>query len=479
MSIKVYDTLRADRFEFEPVRPGSVGMYVCGMTVQDKPHVGHMRAAVVGDVIRRTLAYFGHDVVFLNNFTDVDDKIIARGNQEGCDYQVIAERNMTAYLEAVDKIGNLRATHYPKATEHIPEIHELIERLVQKDVAYAAGGDVYFRVKKFAEYGKLSKRKVDDLRSGARIEPGEHKESPLDFAVWKGAKEGEPYWDSPWGKGRPGWHIECSAMAMKYLGETFDFHGGGLDLVFPHHENEIAQSEAATGKEFVRNWTHNGLVTLGGEKMSKSTQHFFLIEDLFARVDPATIRFYLLSTHYRSPIEFSEERLGEAGIAFGRLKATAQALRDALGAPPSREDVVEPMDPARIVDPELRTVLGLFQDAMRDDFNTAKAQGHLFELCRLLNRFLAEPASGAKDEKIEEGARLFHHLGDFLGLELRELGEVSVPDEIDALARARVEARQAKDWAKADQIRDELTALGWTVEDKGKTGEYVLKPKGC
>ena len=479
MSIKVYDTLRADRFEFQPVKPGAVGMYVCGMTVQDKPHVGHMRASLVGDIIRRTLVYFGYDVVFLNNFTDVDDKIIARGNQEGCDYQIIAERNMKAYLNAVDRIGNLRATRYPKATEHIPEIHEIIARLLQKDVAYAAGGDVYFRVKKFADYGKLSKRKVDDLRSGARIEPGEHKESPLDFAVWKGAKEGEPYWESPWGRGRPGWHIECSAMAMKYLGETFDFHGGGLDLIFPHHENEIAQSEAATGKEFVRNWTHNGLVTLGGEKMSKSTQHFFLIEDLFERVDPDTIRFYLLSTHYRSPIEFSEERLSEAGIAFGRLRATAQSLRETLGEPPSREEVAEPMRPEAVADPELRGTLALFLSSMQDDFNTAKAQGHLFELCRLLNRFLAEPSSGTKDDKVREGARIFHHLGDFLGLELREVKEVPVPAEVEALAAERVEARKSKDWARADQIRDELAAQGWTVEDKGQGGGYVLKPKGC
>src|SRR5690606_24518361 len=248
MSIKVQDTLSGQRREFDPVHPGKAGMYVCGVTVQDKPHVGHMRAALAGDLIRRTLIYFGYDVTYLNNFTDIDDRIIERGRQEGREYSEIAQRNMDAYLTAVRKLGLLEATHYPRATQHIPEILDLIGTLIQKDAAYASGGDVYFRVAKFPEYGKLSRRRIEDLRSGARIEPGEHKESPLDFALWKGAKEGEPYWESPWGRGRPGWHIECSAMSMKYLGSTFDFHGGGVDLVFPHHENEIAQSEAATGK---------------------------------------------------------------------------------------------------------------------------------------------------------------------------------------------------------------------------------------
>ena len=280
MSIRVYDALRGDRFEFQPVRPGKAGMYICGMTVQDRPHVGHMRGSVVGDLISRVLTYFGYDVTYLNNFTDVDDKIIERAKQEGVDYRVIAERNMNAYLSFVDLIGNRRATMYPKATDHIPEIQDLIQRLVQKQLAYASGGDVYFRVERFADYGKLSGRRVEELRSGARIEVGEHKESALDFALWKGAKEGEPYWDSPWGRGRPGWHIECSAMSMKYLGETFDFHGGGLDLIFPHHENEIAQAEAATGRTFANFWVEHGLVFLGGEKMSKSTRHFFLIEDI-------------------------------------------------------------------------------------------------------------------------------------------------------------------------------------------------------
>jgi cysteinyl-tRNA synthetase len=475
MSIKVQDTLSGQRRAFDPVHPGKAGMYVCGVTVQDKPHVGHMRAALAGDLIRRTLIYFGYDVTYLNNFTDIDDRIIERGRQEGRDYSEIAQRNMDAYLTAVRKLGLLEATHYPRATQHIPEIVDLIATLIQKDAAYASGGDVYFRVAKFAEYGKLSRRRIEDLRSGARIEPGEHKESPLDFALWKAAKEGEPYWDSAWGRGRPGWHIECSAMAMKYLGKTFDFHGGGVDLVFPHHENEIAQSEAATGQEFVRNWVHNGLVTLGGEKMSKSTKHFFLIEDILGHLDPDVIRFYLLSTHYRSPIEFSEERLGEAGIAFGRLRATADSLREVYSTLPSQEELRRPLPLEEVADPDVRAIAGLFLEALQDDFNAAKAQGHLFELSRLINRILAEPSSGAKESRVGEAMRWFFHLGDILGLNLREAKTEEIPAEIQKLADERLLARQQKNWARADELRDEIASRGWLVEDKA--GRSILRKK--
>lgn len=471
-AIKVYDTLRADRVDFVPSNARHVGMYVCGMTVQDKPHVGHMRASMVGDLLRRTLGYFGYDVIYCNNFTDVDDKIIDRANEEGVEYGRIAQRNMEAYLEYVDRLGIRRATHYPRATQHIPEILGMIGRLVEREVAYASGGDVYFRVTRFPDYGKLSKRKVEDLRSGARIEPGEHKESPLDFALWKGAKEGEPYWDSPWGRGRPGWHIECSAMSMKYLGETFDFHGGGLDLVFPHHENEIAQSEAATGKPFCCNWVHNGLVTLGGEKMSKSTKHFFLIEDLLQRVDADTVRFYLLSTHYRSPIEFNEERLAEAGVAFARLRATANALREAVGDPP--QDLSEPIPVDSVGHDEVRTSFRGFLDAMRDDFNSARAFGHLFDMSRTINRELGEAATGSQAARLQEAQRVFHHLGDFLGLNLSAGVAETAPAAVEALAAARAAARSARDWARADALRDEIATHGYSVEDR--EGSWVLKP---
>jgi cysteinyl-tRNA synthetase len=465
MSLRVYDALRGDRFEFRPVRAGKVGMYVCGMTVQDRPHVGHMRGTVVGDLIMRVMTYFGYEVTYLNNFTDVDDKIIERARQEGIDYRVIAERNMNAYLAYVKMLGNRPATLYPKATEHMPEIEELIQTLVQKGFAYASGGDVYFRVERYAGYGKLSGRKIDELRSGSRIEVGENKENALDFTLWKGAKEGEPYWDSPWGRGRPGWHIECSAMSMKYLGESFDFHGGGLDLIFPHHENEIAQAEAATGKTFVNFWTQHGLVFLGGEKMSKSTKHFFLIEDICKVTHPDTVRFYLLSTHFRSQIDFSEERLAEAGVALGRLQATAEALREAAGAPPT--STAEPFPPERLEHPEYRAAMERFLDALRDDFNSARAVGYLFELSRVLNRELAGPASGEKERRVREGQMVYHHLADLVGLNLSPRNTIEVPAEVLRLVEERSEARRQKQWARADELRQQILELGFLVEDKG------------
>ncbi len=472
MSFKVHDALRDDRFEFVPVNEGRVGMYICGMTVQDRPHVGHMRASVVGDLIMRAFRYFGYDVTYLNNFTDVDDKVIERARQEGTDYLKIAQRNIDAYLSYVDMLGNRRATMYPRATEHIPEIQDLVSSLVQRGYAYQGGSDVYFRVDKFDGYGKLSKRRIDDLRSGARIEVSEQKDSPLDFALWKAAKEGEPYWDSPWGRGRPGWHIECTAMSMKHLGPTFDLHGGGIDLIFPHHENEIAQAEAATGSTYVNYWIHHGLLLLGGEKMSKSTKHFFLIEDICRIADPATVRFYLLSTHFRSPIDFSEERLQEAGIALSRLQTTAEAMRDAIGDPPC--DLETPFPASDIRHPEFRGAMERFLAALQDDFNSARSTGHLFELTRSINRVLSEPASGAKEEQLREGQRVFHHLGNLLGLTLFPNKDVDVPQDVADLARRRCAAREAKNWALADELRQEILDRGFVLEDK--CGETILRP---
>jgi cysteinyl-tRNA synthetase len=472
MCLKVYDALRADRFAFQPVREGKVGMYICGMTVQDRPHVGHMRGAVVGDLVRRVMTYFGYDVTYLNNFTDVDDKIIDRANEEGADYRTIAQRNMDCYMSFVDLLGNRRATLYPKATEHMPEIQDLIACLVGKGVAYPAGGDVYFRVDRDPDYGKLSKRKIDELRSGSRIEVGDQKESPLDFALWKMAKEGEPYWDSPWGRGRPGWHIECSAMAMKYLGPSFDIHGGGIDLIFPHHENEIAQSEAATGQTFVNYWIQHGLLLLGGEKMSKSTKLFFLIEDVCQVAHPDTVRYYLLSTHFRSPIEFSEERLAEAGVALARLQATAAALCAAAGPPPRLAS--EPFPPEKIQDLEIRGVMEKFLEALQDDFNSARAIGNLFDLSRFLNRHLALPASGEKEATMREGQMVLHHLADLIGLNLLPINELVTPPDVMRLVEDRAEARRSKDWAKADLLRQDILARGFLVEDKG--GKSEVRP---
>jgi len=338
VALRIYDVLTRAKREFEPVTPGRVTMYVCGMTVQDKPHVGHIRSSMSGDVMRRYLMHLGFEVVYVYNFTDIDDKILERASNEDVEYKSVSERNIEAYLEYAKLHNILPATHYPRATEHIQEILDMIGTLVEKGFAYAAGGDVYYDVRKKPDYGKLSGRDVDEMRSGTRIEPGEAKRDTLDFALWKGAKPGEPSWESPWGPGRPGWHIECSAMSMKYLGETFDIHGGGQDLIFPHHENEMAQSEAATGKPFVKFWTENGMVNLGGEKMSKSTGTLFYIEDIAKQSDPEVVRYYLLTTHYRSPIDFSHERLSEAAVAYARLRAPlerAKAWESSSDAKPS------------------------------------------------------------------------------------------------------------------------------------------------
>ena len=450
MALRIYDTRRRGKQPFAPARPGRVGIYVCGMTVQDRPHVGHMRAVVVHDTVRRYLEHLGFEVVFVTNFTDVDDKIIARAAEEGVSYQEVAQRNIDAYFRVADALGVRRATVYPRATEHIPEIQALIHRLIQAGYAYAAGGDVYYDVRRRADYGKLSGRDVDELRSGARIEPGEDKRDPLDFTLWKGAKPGEPAWDSPWGPGRPGWHIECSAMAMKHLGETVDLHGGGQDLVFPHHENEIAQSEAATGSDFVNFWMHNGMVNLGGQKMSKSEKRFFLMEDLLRTIPPEEIRFFLLATHYRSPIEFSEERLAEAHTAFERLRQPVERFGGFAEGP------AEP--PA---DPALVAARDGFHEAMQDDYNTARAMGHLFDLARAVNRLgEAGDAPGA-----QAGARLLRELGGLLGLLEQGPREQEWPADVLQLVAEREEARKRKDWGRSDALRADLLARGALVED--------------
>ena len=454
MGLRIYDTMTREKREFTPVRAGHAGMYVCGMTVQDKPHVGHIRAALSGDVMRRYLMHLGLEVTYVYNFTDVDDRIIERAVQEGIEYSVVSERNIDAYLRFADLHNIMPATHYPRATRHIEEIKALITTLIERGFAYAAGGDVYFEVRRKADYGKLSGRSVDDMRSGSRIEVGEAKRDPLDFALWKGAKPGEPAWESPWGPGRPGWHIECSAMSMKYLGEHFDIHGGGQDLIFPHHENEIAQSEAATGKPFASFWTENGLVNLSGEKMSKSTGKLFFIEDIAAEVDPQVVRFYLMSTHYRSPIEFSHERLNEAGIAYQRLRLSLER-GSAWDAVPNGSMPPGPLAEA-VAEAER-----LFYEAMDDDFNTAKAMGHLFDLSRDINRALDE----RREPEARPAAAAMMRLGGVLGLFWHRPEGESWPEAIVALAREREAARKSRDWARADLLRGQLAELGVVVED--------------
>jgi len=465
VSLRVYDARRRAKIPFEPARPGKVGMYVCGMTVQDRPHVGHMRYAVAGDVIRRILESRGYEVTYATNFTDIDDRIIERGNKEGVPFEQVSERNIKAFLSYAALLNIKPATVYPRATEHIPEILALIQRLIDSGHAYAAGGDVYFDVRSYPAYGSLSGRKVDDLRSGVRIEVGEAKRDPLDFTLWKGAKPGEPSWPSPWGPGRPGWHIECSAMAMKHLGETFDFHGGGQDLIFPHHENEIAQSEAATGKTFARFWVQNGLVNLDGEKMSKSTQHFFLIEDVAKQVEPEVIRFYLQSTQYRSPIEWNDVRLREAGAAYDRLR---EALAKAESAPPA--DGTSTAGSALLA--EIAQLEKEFQESLDDDFNAAKGQGHLFEMAKAINRVADSAQSSAADRAaLPEAGRTLRRLGELIGLFWGSgKPEVEVPEAVQSLVLQRDEARIQKQWRRADELRDEILALGYVLEDsKGGT----------
>ncbi len=467
MTLRVYDTLKGTKQEFTPVEKGKVGIYFCGMTVQDRPHLGHMFAFVAGDMIRRYLAYKGYEVTYVQNFTDIDDKIIARANDEGVDYRTVAERNIGEYFKFADVLNILPADVYPRATEHIEDIIALIRRLEEKGLAYSAGGDVFYRVRRFSDYGKLSKRRVDELVSGARIGVDEQKEDPLDFTLWKGAKEGEPSWDSPWGKGRPGWHIECSVMSMKYLGETLDMHGGGQDLVFPHHENEIAQSEGATGKPFVHYWMHNGLINLRGEKMSKSTGHFFSVEDVNKDFSGDVIRFYLLSTHFRSNSEFSEERLKEAEAGFERIANLCLYIDEKLsgsvdegGAPGGTEGLGD-------IVAEVRRD---FENAMDDDFNSGEAIGHVFRLVREVNRVRASSEETlARDRKtledIGEAMRMFDSvLGLFRG-GLPRAG-LEVPDDVERLVAEREEARASKDWSRADELRDRVLELGFTIEDR-------------
>ncbi len=471
--MRVYDNLERRKKEFVPVRPGRVGMYVCGMTVQGPPHVGHIRATLSGDVMARWLTHKGLAVTVVQNFTDIDDKIIEKANAEGVEYGVIAQRNIDEYMDVARRMGIRDADVFPRATEHIPQILALIERLIAGGFAYAAGGDVYFAVESFRGYGKLSGRSIDELRAGTRIEVGEAKRNPLDFTLWKGAKPGEPAWESPWGPGRPGWHIECSAMAMQYLGETLDLHGGGIDLIFPHHENEVAQSEAATGRAFVNFWVENGLLNLESRKMSKSEGHFFLAREILDVVDAETVRFYLLSTHYRSPIEFSRERLDEAGRALDRFRNFFHNMGLVDGSESAPGVAAPALDPAKLsaearpVAERVAQTAAKFDDAMEDDFNSALALAHLFDLVKELNGYdLRAKPTPEKTAVLKAGEAEVRRLGGILGL-FTGLGRAaSVPESILARVRERDEARRAKDWKRADALRDALRAEGYLLEDR-------------
>jgi len=397
--IKLYNTLTGKKEEFVPVTPGTMNMYACGVTVYDLSHIGHARGAVAFDVIQRYFRRRGYQVTYVRNFTDVDDKIINRAKQEGISAAEVARKYIDAYQEDMKRLGVGRPDFEPLATEHIKEMIEVIHRLVEKGHAYAVDGDVYFRVASFKDYGKLSKRNLDDMKAGARVEVDERKEDPLDFALWKASKPGEPAWDSPWGPGRPGWHIECTAMGFKHLGQTFDIHAGGKDLIFPHHENEIAQSEESAGKRFVNYWLHNGFVTLNQEKMSKSLGNFFTIRDILDKFDAEIVRLFLLSTHYRSPIDFSDANLKDARAGLDRFYTMKEGIRNFLaGKKPSLvkpEEVVESADK-----PLYEKIVNLpkaFEEAMDDDFNSALAIGIIYDAVREVNKFIAD--LGQKNEQ--------------------------------------------------------------------------------
>ena len=464
MAPRVFNTLTRSKEDLVPVHAGEIRIYVCGVTVYDLSHIGHGRSAIVFDVMRRYLKHRGHAVKFIKNFTDIDDKIIRKANQEGVSAQEISERYIEEYRTDMASLGVAPADIEPKATEHVPQMIALIERLIAKGVAYPVEGDVYFEVRRFPGYGKLSGKNLEELQAGARVEVDERKRDPMDFALWKATKPGEPSWKSPWGQGRPGWHIECSAMAMQYLGEVLDVHGGGEDLIFPHHENEIAQSEAATGKPFARYWLHNGFVNLAAEKMSKSLGNTLTIKDLVRRHDPEALRLYLLGTHYRHPLEFGDERIVEAGRALARLRS----LKDEADRIASRGTPAPGPDHGLF--DEVAAHRARFEAAMDDDFNTPQALGVLFDLARVLHAARDQVAQGTAGAGafllgVGELVMLARVLGLLEGARKEAAVDPQLKARIESLVYLRQEARRQRDFGEADRLRDELSRLGVVLED--------------
>ena len=478
MSLKVYNSLTRQKEEFKPQKGNEVTMYVCGPTVYDLSHIGHARSAVAFDVIYRYLKYRGYDVKYTRNYTDIDDKIINRANKDAVPWNEISERYITAFDEDMAALGVELPTFRPKATATIKEMLNVIQTLINKGFAYVLDGDVYYSVRKFKEYGKLSGKNIEELEAGARVEVDERKEDPLDFALWKASKPGEPWWESPWGKGRPGWHIECSAMSQKFLGETIDIHGGGKDLIFPHHENEIAQSEGATGRPFVRYWIHNGFVNIEKEKMSKSLGNILTIRDALGDYSAEVIRLFLLSSHYRSPIDYSEESLRDAETALDRFYKTVERIEsnwpDIKNAPLDKN----------------RGSLQLFIDAMDDDFNTAYTIGRIFDEVNNANRLMDDAIKSGVDRKLKEVLpvimAIFREMGKILGVFNKTTEEYFQekkmylnipPEEIDKIIATRTEARKNKDFKKADEIRKSLEEKGILLEDTAKGTIWRVKIK--
>ena len=481
MPISIYNTFTQKKELFQPIEPGKVGMYVCGPTVYDSCHIGHARSVVVFDVIFRYLKSQGFDVVYVRNFTDVDDKIIRRAAEQGMDPKALADKYIDEFYRDMDALHVERATFEPRVTEHIDDVIQLVETLMEKGVAYAVDGDVFFAVESFDGYGKLSNRHLEDMDPGARVEIDPRKRNPFDFILWKSAKPGEPSWDSPWGKGRPGWHIECSAMSTRYLGETIDIHGGGKDLIFPHHENEIAQSEAGHGREFVRYWIHNGFVNIDKEKMSKSLGNFRMIKDVIQQYHPEVIRLFLLSKQYRKPIDFNQASMDTSRTALDRIYALLLRVH---------ETIAGAAIPAAV--PEDMPFWEMFCQAMDDDFNTANGIAVIFNAVRQANRILDEnendPRSRHMAKTLTAIKREILRMGAVLGIggddpaayfraqRQSVLAEETIDAKfIEALIADRETARREKDWARADQIRDRLASMNIVLKDRPDGTDWKIK----
>lgn len=486
MSIRIYNTLTRTKEPLRPLEEGHVKLYVCGITSYDYCHIGHARSALVFDMVVRYLRHRGYRVTFVRNFTDIDDKIINRANEQGIDSASLALRFINEFYTDMDALGTLRPDIEPKATEHIPEMIALIEDLIVKGMAYPVNGDVYFRVERFAGYGQLSGRGLEDMQAGARVEVNEKKEHPMDFVLWKGAKPGEPKWPSPWGEGRPGWHIECSAMSRKYLGETFDIHGGGKDLVFPHHENEIAQSCGASGKPFANLWMHHGFVTIKEEKMSKSLGNFLTIRDVLKQYDPEVLRLFIFSTQYRNPLDFTEAALQDAKSGLERMYDCLAQI-DAL---PAGDATVASCIPEKDWQ-GLEELQARFHKAMDNDFNTAQALAHLFDAVKTLNkllRLLPETPAAVDVQCMRNTVAIFRELTGVLGLvqsdpatvvaenKAREMAAITISEEqIQRLIDKRNQARVAKDWATSDEVRDFLLTHRIILKDSPEGTRWEVK----
>jgi cysteinyl-tRNA synthetase len=479
--LRIYNTLTRKKEIFNPIDPGNVGIYVCGVTVYDSCHVGHARSMVVFDVIVRYLRFSGYSVRYIRNFTDVDDKIIRRANSDGTDIDTISDRYIKEFHVDMDALGVERASVEPRATDHIDAIIDVIGKLMAKEHAYEKSGDVFFAVDTIKEYGKLSGRKLEDMEAGARVEVDRRKRNPMDFALWKSAKPGEPFWESPWGKGRPGWHIECSAMSARYLGPHFDIHGGGKDLIFPHHENEIAQSEGAFEVPFANYWIHNGFVNINHEKMSKSLGNFLTIEDILKQFHPEAVRLFLLSNHYRSPVDFSNEAVSETEKGLHRMYALLERIAEFAQAQSGSGTSVS-RNAFEEISQFTAGLAGRFKENMDDDFNTARVVGLLFDAVHRLNRFMDElsgPASREINDLLLSGKEAIVGIGRILGiltLDPREFfgkkqDKTLMSAQIDEAAvkkliAERTAARKNKDWARADEIRDLLAAMDIVIEDR-------------